>query len=520
MAPATRARWRGSLTLALALAVAGGCGARTDPGLVDAGWCASDVDCSDGLYCTGIERCIESRCVADIPVDCDDGDPCTDDLCLEPGETGPGRCHSTDLRVDADADGYDVLRPDLDPACGDDCDDTDPLIHPGAAEVCNARDDDCDLLIDEGASFEPSRDEIRLTFDDAASSRGSVAWSTVSETWGVTFWDYRSSSADIYFLQLEENGEPIGDPTLLTVDPGDAFGAGIRWTGREYGIIWQDRRDGDYEIYFNQLSPEGDKLAPDYRVTYADGWSINPSMEWTGEEWAIAWQDGRHEVETPENYEIYLTFLDVNGWEVGDDIRLTDDPSNSEDPSLAVGEDELGIAFVDGREGPMQVFFLVTDLRGRTVMDPLRLSDGRADAITPAVEWIDDGFVVMWRQDSRAGDPDILGARIPRAPPGPVEGPVRIIDESSWSRAPSMLTDHGEVLLMFSDNRAGSYDQYYARFDSRLMRLSDDVRVTRGPRDSVFGYPARGPTSIGVLFNDQRDGNWEVYFTQLLCVEP
>src|SRR5439155_12089852 len=35
-------------------------------------------------------------------------------------------------------------------AGGDDCDDTDPSIHPGAAETCNNKDDDCDGQTDEG----------------------------------------------------------------------------------------------------------------------------------------------------------------------------------------------------------------------------------------------------------------------------------------------------------------------------------------------------------------------------------
>jgi DNA-binding beta-propeller fold protein YncE len=49
--------------------------------------------------------------------------------------------------VDGDGDGYGGLT-----ACGlgFDCDDSDPLIYPGAPERCNFMDDSCDLQIDEG----------------------------------------------------------------------------------------------------------------------------------------------------------------------------------------------------------------------------------------------------------------------------------------------------------------------------------------------------------------------------------
>ncbi len=44
---------------------------------------------------------------------------------------------------DADGDGY---------GAGEDCDDSDPAVNPGAEEVCNARDDDCDGEVDEGVT--------------------------------------------------------------------------------------------------------------------------------------------------------------------------------------------------------------------------------------------------------------------------------------------------------------------------------------------------------------------------------
>lgn len=54
-----------------------------------------------------------------------------------------------DYQADPDEDGYTVIG-----ACtgsGDDCDDKNPIVNPGAEEICgNGRDDNCDGQVDEG----------------------------------------------------------------------------------------------------------------------------------------------------------------------------------------------------------------------------------------------------------------------------------------------------------------------------------------------------------------------------------
>ena len=94
---------------------------------------ANTIPCDDGNSCTTGDTCLDGWCVAGDPIACDDGNPCTKDLCLPEGgcehENVPAACSDFDLCTinDTCVDGVCV------PGAVLDCDD---------GNLCTA--DECD----------------------------------------------------------------------------------------------------------------------------------------------------------------------------------------------------------------------------------------------------------------------------------------------------------------------------------------------------------------------------------------
>lgn len=117
--------------------------ASPDAGSADAGpvtTCGSDAQCSDGVFCNGMELCRPGLAGSDDFGCAPPTAPaCPADTMCDEGLAG---CVS-----DCDRDGDGFARPGR--CGGDDCADDDPTINPGRLDDCNYRDDDCDGLEDE-----------------------------------------------------------------------------------------------------------------------------------------------------------------------------------------------------------------------------------------------------------------------------------------------------------------------------------------------------------------------------------
>lgn len=461
-------------------------------------------------------RYLVGTCVDLEPVDCDDGDECTDDAC----RSRDGTCSSKPATLDADGDGFNGPRSGFtagsEGSCGDDCDDTSALAYPGALEVCDGVDNDCNGIIDDGATWLPlDLEPIRLSNDGLApAAPGGVAWS--GESWLAMFDTKSAQGQQVVRSRLSPDGQEL-DPADTNVSEAnsDSFSGPILWVGDRYGAAWNDRRNADYEVYFALFAPNGDKITPDTRLSNASGFSLYPDLAWTGQEFVVLWQDERSGI-----FELYAQRLDIEGQLVGGETLVaTADFNQAEAPVLAATSLGIGVAYGLGTAEDRRIAFKVLERDLTPRFEPVLLTDGTTQARYQAIAANGSEYVIVW-SDSSEGTQGIWGAIVDQD--GAVRvAPRRMVDPGPGrhTRNPTVRALGDRVLVVYADDRdADAFELWAKLLDADLEPLEEERRITDAPADTVVPRTAFGPDgNLGVLFRDDRIGEQHVWFTRLGC---
>ena len=267
--------------------------------------------------------------------------------------------------TDCDADGFTFPT---------DCNDADPGVWPGATELCDGFDNDCNGIIDDNLTckrlclqLQKNAFDTLVSGDPAATSlQPSVAWT--GNEYGVAWRDSRHLSTEIFFALISAAGVKLTADSRITSATGASSMPALVWTGTEFGVAWVDARDGNSEIYFNRIDMAGAPVGTDVRITSNAGFSGQPDLNWTGAEYAVVWTDDRD-----GNREIYFNRADETGLVAGSDVRVTTSGGVSEQPSLSWQGGSYGLAWTDERDGNREIYFNRLDTAGTPLGADVRI---------------------------------------------------------------------------------------------------------------------------------------------------
>ncbi len=419
--------------------------------------------------------------------------------------------------TDADGDGFFY-----ESNCGtlEDCNDATSTTYPGAMELCDGYDTDCDGLIDNDpacltscpAPQEISGGPTAVSAGTANELGPSLAWN--GSGYGVAWADDRTGSFRIYFARLDSTGAKIGGDTELSPAqaPGCCPGSppSLVWTGTEYAVAYF--RGG---VFLQRIDASGTPIGGESEIA-STGYA--PSLVWTGAEYGVVWRNLDSDVTG-----IYFRMLDAAGQPVTQNPVIVDGtglvwPEKTRPPDLVWNGDGFGIAYgihywAGGAAYADDIYFHALDASGNPIGGPTRVGiDPNSEFIEPAIAWTGSEYAVVWTNDRHRlelarvdGDGTMIG------------GVVNVEPSDDQVFAPALTWTGSEYGLVWTGTIPNwDWATFFTRVDSEGAEVFTDFQVSQAVVTWSNSLVWNG-TEYGLVWNGGTWGDGDIHFARLAC---
>ena len=235
----------------------------------------------------------------------------------------------------------------------------------------------------------------------------------------VVWFDYRDGAGtEVYYKRSTDGGISWGVDTRLTNDPAFSGYPSVSVSASLVHVIWSDERDGNLEIYYKRSTDGGSSWEADTLLTSNPDNSAFPSVSVSGSVMHVLWQDNRD-----GNYEIYNKRSTDGGMNWEADTRLTNNSALSLSPSVSVSDSAVHVVWYDERDGNQEIYYKRSTNEGASWEADIRLTVNMFGSQYPSVSVSDSDVHVLW-SDNRDGNYEIY---YKRDPSGNVTGIENII---------------------------------------------------------------------------------------------
>ncbi len=280
-------------------------------------------------------------------------------------------------------------------------------------------------------------------------------------------------------------------------------------------ITWMDgKNEGSCDIYCRRYNSAGNALGDSFRVNDDAGCNMqyNPSIAVNGSgDFVISWQDYRN-----GSYDVYCQRYQSAGTAQGSNLKVNDTESLGWKVYPSVAIDDSGnfvIAWSDERNGNTDIFHQRYDSLGKPIGSNIEVNDN-IDASNQEFSSIamtgSGNYVIAW-QDFRSTDPGIYSQRYNSS--GVAQGANFIITSGGGGQVSISMNDTGNFVIVWEDNRSAPTDIYCRRYDSAGTAIGSDFIVNDVPTQTQRcpSVTISDPGNYVITWFDNRNGDWDIY---------
>ncbi len=356
------------------------------------------------------------------------------------------------------------------------------------------------------AQWEPDVRLTNATGNSYASYNNAWCIATSGNVVHVVWYDDRNGYWQIYYKRSTDSGVNWGTETQLTNIAAHSRYPSLAVSGSVVHVVWRDDRDGNDEIYYKSSADGGVSWGADTRLTNNPSGSYYPCVSVSGQDVHVVWQDYRD-----GNYEIYYKHSTNAGVNWGTDTRLTSNSAYSEYPSVSVSGSSVHVVWQDSRDGNYEIYHKRSTDAGVSWGADTRLTNNPADSRYASVSVSGSVVHVVW-QDLRDGIKEEIYYK--RSMDGGTTWGVdtRLTNNSYFSEFPSVSVSGSVVHVVWEDDRDGNTELYYKHSTDGGTNWGADTRLTNNPAFSRHSSVSVSGSSVHVVWEDSRDGNYEIYY--------
>jgi hypothetical protein len=334
------------------------------------------------------------------------------------------------------------------------------------------------------------------------------------------------------------------------------FSPHVALEGNNIYAVWSDGEDGEPDVYF----------------TYHDGMAWQPEQEvtpdWPGIEFwvsSVAVGGGRIHVILNSvhimDWDILYTYFDGMSWQPVQEVNVDIGTAYQEYPMMSVNGSNVHAVWMDDGDGDEDILYRFFDGTSWQTIFEVSSDGGTERQSNPSIAVDGNEAHVVW-VDEGGGDWDIYYRHFNGMSWQP-EMELSTDSGGEWQRQPQVVASGGKVHVVWVDEGGGDFDIFYRHFDGigwqpeqeisadvtmemqetpGIVVEGDSVHVTwvdRGGGDpdifhrffngtswrpveevstdagaewQVAGRPAVLGGKLHVIWMDQEDGDWDIYY--------
>jgi hypothetical protein len=324
------------------------------------------------------------------------------------------------------------------------------------------------------AAQAPARDQVTPT----------LAYNPDMEHFMAMWVEDRGDGPNIYAKLLFANGLPQGGPErrgtgVIRSAYGETHGRRqapslvYNTDGDEYYLVWSEERTPDQgeDVYGVRVSAAGYARSDPRLLVGGPGDQTDPSVAYNSDNqtYLIVWQDDASDVQ-----QIWGLRVRGNGIPNGAALKVVDEPSNAQDPTVARNGEGYLVAWVDDRNGNADIYarrlnanaLPVGGQQGQIYAMASSPEDELAPSLNPA-----SGSLVYNVYNPMTGL-DIVGVRVYDTGTTGGQRPVGIAVPAADQASP-VTAAGSETVVLYADNRSGEFDLYAIRIQNNRPKGRD-----------------------------------------------